>query len=126
MRQMSSAQIVRWERIRAQGKVRFVKLRSLTGIGLWLAFCALAHFYIHLPLTISFIVFTCAFFVLGSILSAFLQWVLSDWIYVRSRPTLPWHPSCLTIHLSWSVKNLEIKLRENASSAISRGAILCG
>ena len=87
MRQMSSAQIVRWERIHAQGKVRFVKLRSLTGIGLWLAFCALAHFYIHLPLTISFIVFTCAFFVLGSILSAFLQWVLSDWIYVRSTPS---------------------------------------
>jgi len=77
---MSSAEIVRWERIRAKGRVRFVIFRSLTGIGLWLAFCALAHFYIHLPLTASFIAFTCAFFVVGSILSAFLQWVVFDWV----------------------------------------------
>jgi hypothetical protein len=60
--------------------------RTLAGL------LALAHFYIHLPLAISFIAFTCAFFVLGSILSAFLQWILSDWIYVHSTPKLPWHP----------------------------------
>jgi hypothetical protein len=92
MREMSSTEIVRWERIRAKGRVRFVILRSLTGIGLWLAFCALTHFYIHLPLTGSFIGFTCVFFVVGSILSAFLQWVVSDWIYLRSTTKLPWHP----------------------------------
>jgi len=63
-----------------QRKGAFRDISVAYRVGLWLAFCALAHFYIHLPLTASFIAFTCAFFVVGSILSAFLQWVVFDWV----------------------------------------------
>jgi hypothetical protein len=89
---MSTPQVSKWERTRTKGRLRFVLTRSLVGVVLWLGFCGLAHFDFRSPLSAPFLMFTFAFFAGGSILSACVQWILSEWIYSRSTTKLPWQP----------------------------------